>query len=120
MVDGHVVLELLGVRLRGRLPARHLLGGVEVVGQVLGLAVAHFPVWREAGLGLLEGACLRQRTGEVEGSSKEARGGITHVGHGCGVWTTIAGQDRQSSRLSTIDSRLAVLHHTCLVCNRRT
>lgn len=50
VVLGHVDLELLGVGAGGRLPAAALLDGVEVVGQVLGLGVTHFPVGGEAGL----------------------------------------------------------------------
>lgn len=58
VVLGHVDLELLGVGAGGRLPAAVLLGRVEVVGQVLGLRVAHFPVGGEAGF-LLTGAHTR-------------------------------------------------------------
>lgn len=50
VVLGHVDLELLGVGAGGRLPATILVGRVEVVRQVLGLRVAHFPVGGEAGL----------------------------------------------------------------------
>lgn len=50
VVLGHVDLELLGVGAGGGLPAAVLVGRVEVVGQVLGLRVAHFPVGGEAGL----------------------------------------------------------------------
>lgn len=56
VVGGHVVLELLGVRARRRLPSRDFVGGVEVVGEVLGVGVADFPVGGQAGvsLGVLE------------------------------------------------------------------
>lgn len=54
VVLGHVDLELLGVGAGGWLPAAVLVGRVEVVGQVLRLRVAHFPVGGEAGL-LYEG-----------------------------------------------------------------
>lgn len=47
MVLCHVELELLDVGALGRLPARILLGRVEVVGQVLAIAVAHLPSRRE-------------------------------------------------------------------------
>lgn len=47
VVLGHVDLELLGVCAGGRLPAAVLLDRVEVVGQVLGLRVADFPVGGE-------------------------------------------------------------------------
>ena len=52
VVGGHVVLELLGVGARRGLPARHLVGRVEVVGQVLGVGVAHLPTGGQAGLSL--------------------------------------------------------------------
>ena len=47
VVLGHVVFELLRVGSRRRLPARVLLGRVEVVGEVLAVAVADLPVGRE-------------------------------------------------------------------------
>lgn len=50
---GHIDLELLGVGALWGLPPRVLLGGVEVVGQVLAVAVADFPAGGEAGLWLL-------------------------------------------------------------------
>lgn len=49
MVLGHVDLELLGVGAGRRLPSAILVGRVEVVGQVLGLRVAHFPICGETG-----------------------------------------------------------------------
>lgn len=49
----HVDLELFGVGSWWWLPAAVAVGRVEVVWKVLGLAVAHFPVGREAGLGLV-------------------------------------------------------------------
>lgn len=49
VVLGHVDLELLGISASRWLPAAVLVGRVEVVGQVLGLRVAHFPVGGEAG-----------------------------------------------------------------------
>lgn len=52
---GHVDLELLGVCSWWGLPAGVTVVRVEVVGQVLGVAVAHLPVGREAGLGLGQG-----------------------------------------------------------------
>lgn len=55
VVLSHVNLELFGVSAGGRLPARVLFGMVEVVWQVLALAVAHFPVGREAGFGRIGG-----------------------------------------------------------------
>lgn len=55
VVLGHVDLELVDVGARGRLPARGLGGAVEVVGQVLGLRVADFPVFGETGLDGLGG-----------------------------------------------------------------
>lgn len=61
VVLGHVDLELLGVGALGGLPAGLLLLGVEVVGEVLGVAVADLPVGGEAGLGLLGG----QRSGAL-------------------------------------------------------
>lgn len=61
MVLSHVDLELFGVGAGGRLPARVLFGMVEVVWQVLALAVAHFPVGRETGFGRL----LKCGSGEV-------------------------------------------------------
>lgn len=54
VVLGHVKLELLGVGALWRLPAGLLLLGVEVVGEVLGVAVADFPARWEAGVGLLK------------------------------------------------------------------
>lgn len=50
MVLGHVDLELVDVGARGGLPAGGLGRAVEVVGQVLGLGVADFPVFGETGL----------------------------------------------------------------------
>lgn len=52
VVGGHVVLQLLGVGSCGRFPARDLLGGIEVVGEVLGVGVSHFPAGRETGVSL--------------------------------------------------------------------
>lgn len=52
MVFGHVVLELLGVGARRRLPARDFVDGIEVVGEVLRIGVAHFPVGRKTGVSL--------------------------------------------------------------------
>lgn len=52
VVVGHVVLQLLAVGAGRGLPSRHLVGGVEVVGQTLGVGVAHFPVGGETGLSL--------------------------------------------------------------------
>ena len=50
VVFGHVVLELVDIGALGRLPSRRLLGGVEVVGEVLAIAVTHFPVRGQTGL----------------------------------------------------------------------
>lgn len=47
VVAGHVMLELVAVGASGGLPSRDLVGGVEVVGQALGVGVAHFPVGGE-------------------------------------------------------------------------
>ncbi len=52
MVGSHVDLELLGIGAGRGLPARRLLGGVEVVGEVLGVGVADLPVGRQAGVRL--------------------------------------------------------------------
>lgn len=49
----HVDLELVGIGAWRGLPAAVAVGGVEVVGEVLGLAVAHLPIGREAGFGLV-------------------------------------------------------------------
>lgn len=49
----HVFLQPFRLRARRRLPSRHLLGRVEVVRQVLGVAVAHFPAGWEPGVILL-------------------------------------------------------------------
>lgn len=49
----HVDLELVGIGSWWGLPAAVAVGRVEVVWKVLGLAVAHLPVGREAGLGLV-------------------------------------------------------------------
>lgn len=50
VVLGHVVLELLGVGAWWGLPAGVAVEAVEVVWQVLGVAVADLPVGGEAGL----------------------------------------------------------------------
>lgn len=47
MVGGHVVLQLLRVGAGGGFPAGDLVGGVEVVGQVLGVGVADLPAGGE-------------------------------------------------------------------------
>lgn len=47
VVLGHVRLKHLGVGAGGGLPARLLLRGIEVVGEVLGVAVADFPAGGE-------------------------------------------------------------------------
>ena len=52
MVSGHVVLELLSVGTLWRFPSRDLVGRVEVVGQVLGVGMANFPVRRKTGITL--------------------------------------------------------------------
>ena len=58
VVVGHVDLELLGVGALGRLPARDGVLGVEVVGQVLAVAVAHLPTGGEACVGGLDDGVL--------------------------------------------------------------
>lgn len=58
VVGSHVVLELLGIGACGGLPSRDLVGGVEVVGEVLGVGVAHFPSGRKTGVSLDEGTPL--------------------------------------------------------------
>ena len=71
VVRGHVVLELVGVGVCGRLPAGDLVDGVEVVGEVLGVGMAHLPVGREAGIGLEMGQDLgqpRRPSGRLLGS----------------------------------------------------
>lgn len=52
MMGGHVMLELLGVGSLWGFPSRDLLGGVEVVGEVLGVGMANFPVGRKTGVSL--------------------------------------------------------------------
>ena len=52
VVLGHVKLELLRVGAGGRLPAAVLLGGIEVVREVLAVAVSYFPVRWESGFSL--------------------------------------------------------------------
>lgn len=52
MVGGHVLFQLVGVGAEGGLPAGFFAGGVEVVGEVFGVGVAHFPGGGEAGVGL--------------------------------------------------------------------
>lgn len=49
----HVDFEFVGVGAWWGLPAAVAVGRVEVIWQVLGLAVAHLPIRREAGLGLV-------------------------------------------------------------------
>lgn len=74
VVYGHVFLELLRVRVGRRLPARDLLGGVEVIGEVLGVAVAHLPARGESRLVLFSGGrkwpvspcCARKKDKEPE------------------------------------------------------
>ena len=58
VVVGHVDLELLGVGALGRLPARDGVLGVEVVGQVLAVAVADLPAGGEACVGGLDDGVL--------------------------------------------------------------
>lgn len=65
---GHVDLELLGIGALGRLPARLLLFRVEVVRQVLGVAVADFPVGRETSVGFLH----ENQTGGCDLASSQA------------------------------------------------
>ena len=52
VVLGHVALQLLGVRSLRRLPAGLFLGVVEVVREVFGVGVAHFPSGWETGFSL--------------------------------------------------------------------
>jgi hypothetical protein len=61
VVCGHELLELLRVGAGRRLPARDFLLAVEVVGQVLGVAVAHFPARGESGLILCDNRQLYPR-----------------------------------------------------------
>lgn len=77
VVLGHVDLELVDVGARGRLPARGLGGAVKVVGQVLGLRVADFPVFGETGFDGLEGG----KGGVSSVVLDVASGGLTCVGH---------------------------------------
>ena len=51
VVDGHVGLYLFRVGAGRGLPAGFLGGGVEVVGQVLGVGVSDFPLGGETGVG---------------------------------------------------------------------
>lgn len=53
VVRGHVGLELLRVGSRRGLPAGRLLRLVEVVGQVLGIRVAHLPAAGQSCVGLV-------------------------------------------------------------------
>lgn len=50
LMSSHILLELVGVGPRGRLPAGDCLDRVEVVRQILGVGVANLPVGRETGL----------------------------------------------------------------------
>lgn len=52
MMGGHVMLELVGVGAGRGLPSRDLFSVVEVVGEVLGVGVADFPVGGEPGFSL--------------------------------------------------------------------
>lgn len=72
MVFGHVQLELLRVGAGGRLPARVLLTRVEVVRQILAVAVAHFPARGEASIGLL---CPKRRKTSTLRRAAHERGG---------------------------------------------
>lgn len=81
MVLCHVHLELLRVGPRWGLPARVLLRGVEVVGQVLALAMANLPIGGESRVGLLHRvATMLAITGR--GMREENKQGSTHVAHG--------------------------------------
>lgn len=51
VVEGHVGLDLVGVRARGRFPAGLFGGGVEVVGEVFGVGVPDLPLGGETGVG---------------------------------------------------------------------
>lgn len=51
MVEGHVGLDLVGVRAGGRFPAGFFGGGVEVVGEVFGVGVPDLPLCGETGVG---------------------------------------------------------------------
>jgi hypothetical protein len=75
VVLGHVELQLLRVGAGGGFPARVLLGRVEVVGQVLALAVAHFPVRGKARVGVLRTLSAVEQKGQTAWSS--------YIGHVC-------------------------------------
>lgn len=52
VVGSHIMLKLLGIGAGGRFPSRELLGGVEVVGEVLGVGVSDLPSRRKTGVSL--------------------------------------------------------------------
>lgn len=86
----HVDLELVRVGSRRGLPARVLLDRIEVVGQILALAVAHLPAGWKACVGLLcvRGDSTSQHTVKSEGKEITPQGfryHVTHVAHGCWV-----------------------------------
>ena len=60
VVCGHVGLDEGWVCAGGGLPAGFLGGGVEVVGEILGVGVADFPAGREAGFGRYGGGLVRR------------------------------------------------------------
>lgn len=69
VVGSHVVLQLVRVGPCRRLPAGDLFGGIEIVGEVLGVGVSYFPAVGETGVSLencfcqlsLEWPCLGER-----------------------------------------------------------
>src|SRR6266566_6275600 len=63
VVLGHVNLQLLRVRAWGWLPAGRLLGEIEVVGEILAVAVAHLPAGGQARLLLRRSAEMHGRRG---------------------------------------------------------
>lgn len=74
VMGGHVGFQLVGVGAGGGLPAGFFGRMVEVVRQIFGIGMAHFPGGGEAGVGLGEGgsACLRG----WGGGGKEDSGGV--------------------------------------------
>lgn len=54
MVLGHVLFQRVGVAAFRWFPSRDFVGGIEVVGEILAVAMANFPARREAGFDLWE------------------------------------------------------------------
>jgi hypothetical protein len=74
MIRRHVDLEFLRVGPRRGLPSRILPGRVEVIREVLALAVTNLPAWRKSGLRLLQAASHDTSALSKAGKMREEEG----------------------------------------------